>query len=195
MDRKTLLLLTILVEGGLFALGWLLLGGTRAPIWLKFGASWGATASGLLSCIPLLSALYLVDRSDWAPISRLRRLMDEQVRPIFANCKGVDLALIALVAGVGEELFFRGWLQTVLVTRFDVWVGILAASLIFGLSHYLSTGYAVYAFLTGIYLGVIFQASENLYIAMLIHALYDFIAMVYLVHKGSGREDELTTVE
>ena len=195
MDRKTLLLLTIIVEGGLFALGWLLVGAARAQVWLKFSASWSATASGLLLCIPLLSALYLVERSRWAPVLHLTRLIDEKVTPIFTNCKVFDLALIALVAGVGEELFFRGWLQPALITRFDVWVGILAASLIFGLAHYLSTGYAVYAFLTGIYLGLIFLASENLYIVMLIHALYDFIALVYLVHKGSGREDELTTVE
>jgi uncharacterized protein len=193
MDRKTLLLLTILVEGGLFVIGLLLLGGARTQVWLKFGVSWSATASGLLLCIPLLSALYLVDRSHWPPISGLRKLIDEQVRPIFANCKCVDLALIALAAGVGEELFFRGWLQTVLVTRFDVWVGILAASLIFGLSHYLSTGYAVYAFLTGIYLGVIFQSSENMFIVMLIHALYDFTALVYLVSRSPGKEEELTT--
>jgi membrane protease YdiL (CAAX protease family) len=40
--------------------------------------------------------------------------------------------------------------------------------------------------LTGVYLGVIYQASGNLYIVMIIHALYDFIALVYLVRKGKS---------
>ena len=60
----------------------------------------------------------------------------------------------------------------------------MIASVIFGLAHYLSPTYAIYAGLVGLYLGIIFQASENLYIVMAIHALYDFIALVYLVKKG-----------
>lgn len=104
--------------------------------------------------------------------------------PIFTNCNIVDLAIIALLAGVGEELFFRGWMQTVLAERSGVWVGILAASLIFGLLHYLSITYAIYAFATGIYLGVIYYVFGNLYIVMAIHAVYDFVALVYLVRKG-----------
>ena len=86
-------------------------------------------------------------------------------------------------------------MQAVLIERSGVLSGILITGLVFGLLHYLSTTYAIYAFLTGIYLGIIYQASGNLYIVMAIHALYDFIALVYLVEKGKGKETGLRAIE
>ena len=187
MSRKTLLIVAVLTEGGLFLFGLLLVGGPQA-LASKFELSWNATASALVLCFPMLAALYFAIRSDWVPLSQLRTELDEKVTLLFANLKIPDLALIAFLAGVGEELFFRGWLQGSLTNRFDVWIGILIASAIFGFAHYLSPTYAIYAGLTGIYLGMIYQVSGNLYIVMAIHALYDFIALVYLVRKGKGAE-------
>ena len=190
MARKTLLLITLFVEGGLLVIGLLLMGGLGVML-SKFNFSWSATAYALLLCIPILVMLYIGERSQWSPLVRLREEINEKVMPIFANCKIIDLAVIALLAGTGEELLFRGWLQGALTTKFGVLSGILIASVIFGLAHYLSTEYAIYAGLTGLYLGVIYQASGNLYIVMLIHAVYDFIALVYLVRKGRRVETGL----
>jgi hypothetical protein len=134
-------------------------------------------------------------RTHWTPLSRLRIELDEKVMPIFTNCKLPDLALIALLAGVGEELFFRGWLQSVLTSKFEAWLGILIASALFGLAHYLSRTYAIYAGLTGLYLGVIYQISGNLYMVMVIHTLYDFIALMYLVSKGKREKTGLRAIE
>jgi membrane protease YdiL (CAAX protease family) len=187
MSRKSLLLVAVLTEGGLFLLGLLLVGGLQV-LASKLDLSWNATASALLFCSPMLAALYFAVRSNWAPLARLRAELDEKIVPLFTHLKILDLALIALLAGAGEELFFRGWLQGALINRFDIWIGILIASVIFGFAHYLSPTYAIYAGLTGIYLGVIYQVSGNLYIAMAIHALYDFIALVYLVRRGKSGE-------
>jgi CAAX protease family protein len=182
VNRKALLLIAIFTEGGLFILGFLLMGGPQA-LASKFDLSWNTTLSALLLCLPMLAALYFAVRSNWAPLSRLRAELDEKVTPLFANLNIPDLALIALLAGAGEELFFRGWLQGALTDKFEVWTGILIASMVFGFAHYLSPTYAVYAGLTGIYLGVIYQVSGNLYVVMTIHALYDFIALVYLIYR------------
>ena len=183
MERKTLLMVTLFVEGGLYLLGMLLMGGPGA-LRSNFSFSWSATAYALMLCLPMFAGLFFAVRSRWKPMAGLRNELEEKVLPIFLNCNMVDLAIIALLAGVGEELFFRGWMQTVLAERSGVWVGILAASLIFGLLHYLSTTYAIYAFITGIYLGVIYYVFGNLYIVMVIHAVYDFVALVYLVRKS-----------
>ena len=187
MSRKSLLLVAVFTEGGLFLLGLLL---DPQALASKFSLSWNATASALLLCLPMLAALYFAVRSNWAPLSQLRAELDEKVTPLFTNLKIPDLALIALLAGIGEELFFRGWLQGSLTNRFDVWIGILIASAIFGFAHYLSPTYAIYAGLTGIYLGMIYQVSGNLYIVMAIHALYDFIALMYLVRNGKSKGTE-----
>ena len=186
MARKALLLITLFIEGGLFLIGLLLMGGTDV-IRSRLNISWSATGYAILLCIPLFVALCIAICSKWKPLSRLRNELEEKIIPIFANCKLIDLAVIALLAGVGEELFFRGWLQGALTNRLGIWVGILITSLFFGLAHYLSTTYFIYAFITGIYLGVIYQVSGNLYIVMGIHAVYDFIALAYLVRMKSDR--------
>ena len=194
MNRKVLLLITLLVEGGLFLFGLLLIGGQDA-MQSKFNFSWSATAYALLFCIPLLAVLYLSVRTQWTPLYRLKQEIDEKVLPIFANCNISDLTIIALLAGTGEELFFRGWLQSALINKFGMLMGILIVSLIFGLAHYLSITYAIYAFLTGLYLGLIYQAFGNLYIVMVIHAVYDFVALMYLLKNAGKKASSAQAVE
>jgi membrane protease YdiL (CAAX protease family) len=189
MDRKALLLITFFVEGGLFLFGLLLMGGSGA-LRSQFSFSWSAIAYALLLCLPMLASLYFVVRSRWAPLSRLLDEIEEKVMPIFANCNIVDLAFIAFLAGVGEELFFRGWMQALLVGRSGVVIGILVTSLVFGILHYLSTAYFVYAFITGIYLGIIYFATDNLFIVMAIHTIYDFIALMYLVRMKKQSQNK-----
>ncbi len=113
MDRKALLLITLFVEGGLFVIGLILMGGSGALL-PRFSLSWSATAYALLLCIPMFAALYISVRSEWGPLSRLRKEIDEKIVPIFVNCKIIDFAFIAFLAGISEELFFRGWLQSAL---------------------------------------------------------------------------------
>lgn len=183
MNRKALLLISGFVEGGLALLGLVLMRNSGLALSSRFDASWSGSAFALLFCAPLLLGLYLVLRSRWAPLVRFNEEVVASIRPIFTNCRVPDLLLIACLAGFGEELFFRGWLQGVLSVRFGTLAGIVIASAIFGAVHYLSAGYALYAGLTGLYLGAIYQVFGNLYIVMGLHALYDFIALVILVGR------------
>ena len=181
MDRKTLLLITLLVEGGLFLFGLLLMGGSGALL-PKFSLSWSATLYALLLCIPMFIGLYFAAVSKWRPLSQLRHELDEKVVAIFVNCQILDLALISLLAGSGEELFFRGFMFYGLSrSRLGIVGAILISALIW-------TG------LTGLYLGAIYQVTGNLYIVMTIHALYDFIALLYLVRHGNDRDIGLRTI-
>jgi membrane protease YdiL (CAAX protease family) len=179
VGRRTLLVVAIFFEGGLFFVALLLVGGVSA-IQERISISWSATAYALVSSIPMFAALIFSLQSGWEPISRLRKDIDEKIAPIFVNSKLIDLAVIALLAGVGEELFFRGWMQDAFVGNLGVWPGIFLPSIIFGMAHYVSTGYAIYASLTGMYLGVLYHVTGNLYVVMLIHTVYDLIALIYL---------------
>jgi len=189
VSRKSLLIISLLAEGGLALIGLLPLGSSRGEVLSQISLTWGATGYALLLCLPMLGILYIALRSKRGLFYRLKSELDEKVRPIFSNCKLIDLAFISLLAGLGEELFFRGWLQRLLTDKLGLWLGLMLASLIFGFMHSISKEYVLYAALTGVYLGLIYQVSGNLYIVIAIHALYDFIALVYLVERSSKRAE------
>jgi len=193
MDRKSLLLVSLLAEGGLGLIGLLLLGASRAEVLSQINFSLSTIAYAILLCLPVLGILFVTLRSKSKPFSRLKTELEEKIQPIFANCTVIDLVFISLLAGVGEELFFRGWMQNLLTVKFGLWFGIILTSLIFGFAHYISKEYAIYASLMGIYLGLIYQVSENLYLVIAIHALYDFIALLCLIAKGRSEKVELET--
>ena len=119
------------------------------------------------------------------PLGRLNRAVDELLVPLFAQCSPTQLALVSAFAGIGEELFFRGLLQPLLIGWLGVIAGLCLASLIFGLLHAVTPAYAIVATLVGAYLGWIALATGNLLGPMIAHSLYDFVALVYLIRTVS----------
>ena len=184
--RRTLVLWAVLVEGGLvllaLGLGWLLgCPPLRTFHWTFAHAFWGAAAGGLmLLLIPATLRL-----RTW-PFSDVLRVVEKLLVPMFRGCRLVDMAVIAVLAGLGEEMLFRGVIQDTVAGRvggpYGIWIGLAVASLVFGLAHPLSSGYFVLATLMGLYLGGIWLAFEgNLLVPVMAHAVYDFFALVYLV--------------
>lgn len=162
----------VLVEGGLtiaaLLLAWLLdvdlagvLRGTEAG-WL-----WG-----LAGTIPLLMLFHVSMRSTWTPLAEIRRFLESALGPGLATASHGTLLAIALLAGVCEELLFRGVLQPVL--------GLLWTSLLFGLLHAVTVPYALIAAVLGAFLGWQLQATGDLVAPMVTHTLYDWLAFLEL---------------
>jgi membrane protease YdiL (CAAX protease family) len=124
------------------------------------------------------------------PLRDLKSLADRLVREVFEECGWPQLAVIALAAGFGEELLFRGVVQHAIAERCGPTVALVLASLIFGLAHPLSTTYVVLAGLIGLYLGWLWLATDNLLVPILAHAAYDFLALVYLRFLTNGEPTE-----
>jgi len=87
-----------------------------------------------------------------------------------------ECLLLAAFSGVAEEAFFRGALQPLL--------GWLAASLVFGLVHFVPqraflpwTGFAV---LAGLLLGGLFEATGNLVAPVVAHATVNAVNLRFL---------------
>ena len=127
--------------------------------------------------------IYLLLRA--LPFAWLRRVADI-VRTIYrTEMKSLSLwqlALLALAAGFGEELLFRGLLQQGLCNWFPgkEWGVIVAVSLLFGMAHCLSATYAVLAFLISLCLGGLYYWTGNLLVPIIVHALYDFFVFCHL---------------
>jgi membrane protease YdiL (CAAX protease family) len=178
-------LLAACFEGGLALLAWGIAWLLNEPLWDRLKWDPADAALGLGACLPMLLLFWACLRSRLPPLVRIRRLCDEFVRPLFAPCTLAELALISLLAGLGEETLFRGVLQADLTRRVGLGPGIALASILFGLLHALTPTYAVLATLMGLYLGLVWVVADNLLVVILAHGVYDFVALIYLVRGPS----------
>ncbi len=101
--------------------------------------------------------------------------------PLLDKSSWSEIALIAVSAGVGEEMLFRGVVQASLGAWLGASWGLALASLLFGLLHPISVAYMVITAILGLYLGVLWNLGGNLLAVMITHALYDFAALGYLL--------------
>ncbi len=149
---------------------------------------------GILGTIPLLFALVLIDRYPLGPFVPLKRVVRETLLPMFQTFRIWQLLVLAICAGVGEEILFRGllqggmffWLKTLVAEHTASTTSLVIASLLFGLMHPITRTYAMICMLVGLYLGGIWMFTNNLFVPIFIHALYDFLALVYLLRGAAN---------
>ena len=150
---------------------------------------WSAAAWIVLATVPLTAWLWWLTHARWGPIARLRDVVRKSVIPLFADVSPLGLAAISLVAGIGEEALFRGVLLDTLADPLGTAGAVLLTSVLFGLAHAISRTYAILAGLIGCYLGSLLLLTDNLLVPMGVHALYDFVALMYLVRYGRRAAD------
>ena len=193
-SRRGFVLSALVVEAGLgvvaIGLGAVLGVSPVRTILAKPDSNVGAILWGLAATLPMLASLMVVSR--WPPrlLREFREYVYKHIVPLFQHLGLIEMAVIALAAGVGEELLFRGLLQRGLAEWFGdsggTLYGLLVASAIFGVCHWLNATYAILAGLIGLYLGLLFVATDNLLAPITTHAVYDFVALVYLTRQGDG---------
>jgi len=178
-------------------LGWML---GRSPM-ETLDVNLHAVLSGSLAALPLLGLMLACDRISWQPIRSVSRAIDDLIAPMFRNCTWGELVGISLLAGIGEELLFRGVFQAALAdwtgdflphspagAMVGDWIALVIAAIVFGLLHAVTVAYAVLATLMGLYLGWLWMATGNLALPIAAHAVYDFLALVYILrgHRRDG---------
>jgi membrane protease YdiL (CAAX protease family) len=139
-----------------------------------------ALVRGLLACLPMFVFLVVMRASRWAPMVQLRQQVEMLVRELFGDSSWIELALVCFAAGLGEELLFRGALQPWIAEITHPSVAIVVVGLLFGLAHSLSVAYFVVATLIGCYLGWLMHAYDDLVAPITAHALYDFMAILFI---------------
>jgi membrane protease YdiL (CAAX protease family) len=135
---------------------------------------------GLVATAPMVLGLRWILRTHWGPARRLVSLVTDQLGPLLAGRSRLQLALLALLAGLAEEVLFRGVIQVGLARAISPPWALLATSVLFGLAHFASVAYAVLAAGVGAYLGALFLLQHNLLVPVMAHALYDFVALMAL---------------
>mmetsp|Transcript_9924 Transcript_9924/g.14044 ORF Transcript_9924/g.14044 Transcript_9924/m.14044 type:complete len:129 (+) Transcript_9924:1-387(+) len=102
---------------------------------------------------------------------------------------------VGLMAGTGEEMLFRGVLQTDLTDRIGVEASLLLSSFIFALLHAVTPLYAMIAGAVSLYFGILYNYYDNLTVPIVCHTVYDFFA-IFGAHLTVTRmsEDEQVNV-
>ncbi|MFK7770416.1 MAG: lysostaphin resistance A-like protein [Mariniblastus sp.] len=152
------------------------------PYW-QTGLIWGPIAT-----IPALSHLVLFHY--WKPkfYSSMQEIVDTKLKPMFQSSSLVELFIISLMAGFCEELLFRWCLQGGITSFLEpaigrqvaLIIGLGIASLAFGLCHWVNWTYMVTTLVIGVFMGGLMIATNNWLVPAVAHALYDFVALVYI---------------
>jgi membrane protease YdiL (CAAX protease family) len=169
-NRFDFLTVAILFEGSLIGVAtglgwWLEIDPLAHFVWDLAGL-----IGGLAATVPMFGLFAVAYRFPFGPFRKIKQFLLDALGPSLRACRWYDLLLVALVAGIGEEVLFRGVLQPKL--------GIWGSSILFGLVHFITPAYAVTAGLIGAYLGWLHDAGGNLLAPIVAHGLYDFLAFL-----------------
>lgn len=119
-------------------------------------------------------ALLMLAPGGWL-VDGVRAVYRDVLVPLFVRLDRPSIALIAVSAGIGEELFFRGVVQPTL--------GWVAGSLVFGLAHVggrQMVGFGLWATAMGLALGGLALATGGLLAPAIAHGVYDALALEYI---------------
>ena len=167
--------IALLTEGGVLVIAILLAGWLDIELFPLTKEPLRDLLIGTAAAVPpfLLFLFSISKAAENVPfLGSLRKKVLIEIRAIFSRCTLIDLVIISLLAGFGEEFLFRGIIQAKL--------GIVAASVIFGLFHAVSPVYVIVATIMGFYIGAAYQMSGGLLIPVQIHFVYDLAALVYI---------------
>jgi membrane protease YdiL (CAAX protease family) len=181
--------MAVVVEGGLailaIVLAWLFGVSLREQIPTGGPEVRAAILRGALVTLPMLAIFFWLVHSSRATLRQLRRQVQSLISEMFPTANVAQFALVALLAGIGEELLFRGVLQTLLVQWTTPWIGLAVTGVLFGLAHALSKLYFALATLIGLSFGWLVLHYHDLIAPMVAHSLYDFIALIYLSQRAA----------
>ncbi len=174
-------LLALLVEGALAVIG-IAVGVWSGIDWIPmFRPVDGALVLGVLGGVGLfgLHVLLLFPGGERNPLYRhIYKPLRHFLGPRLPDVGLGSIVLVAVLSGVGEEILFRGWLQTQ--------GGIVVASVLFGGAHIWGKEgipYGLYAIGMGFVLGGLFEyTGQTLWAPILAHAvnnLLGFLALKY----------------
>lgn len=158
--------------------------------WRGFEVSLDALALGGLATGVLLILLGLGagSRARWN--IDLQARVHELLQQLFPDGPTWAVPTLAVFAGLGEELLFRGVIQTALVQGTGPMIGVVLASLLFGLVHWVTFAYFLLATAMGLYLGWLYHLTGNLMVVVLVHSLYDWAAILYYLRRRQPAGDQ-----
>ncbi|MDR3193904.1 MAG: CPBP family intramembrane metalloprotease [Tannerella sp.] len=107
-----------------------------------------------------------------------------QVNLIYRMKEGESPLLLALLLllliGPAEEIFWRGYVQRVLIRKYGEWTALIATTFIYALVHLWSFNFMLVmaAAVCGAYWGLLYRYNKNLVMLIVSHAVWDVAVFI-----------------
>jgi hypothetical protein len=200
LDRDQVMIMTIAVEAGMGAAAL----GIGYYFDIPFAKSihlyppdWFALGIGAISALIAALIAIFIQRLPFSFTKQLKEDSNRVVSNLLGQCTRPDLIGIAMLAGVGEELLFRGLLQQGLMFAVPEdwlaagpWIVTAIVALLFGMLHSISIPYVVVATIASVGLSVLLITTGDLLACILCHGLYDLVLLLVLVKPQEITEEE-----
>jgi membrane protease YdiL (CAAX protease family) len=176
VSPEQIIIIALVCEGLLFLIylvASFFLGRLEAPRWPSVSEVIFGVLLAILLCMFNARLVRVSYAREW---SWMTDFIDDMIVPLVSRLGLGDALVISLAAGIGEEFFFRGLLQP--------YLGIVLTSILFSLAHFafeLKRFYklAILYFFIGILFGVVYELFQSLWVPLIFHVLYDFLAIIY----------------
>ena len=141
--------------------------------------------NGIMGTLPLCLIFIALNQLQMDSLQKIRQVLHATLGPSLSKHHWTDLFVLAAIAGISEEILFRGVIQPWIENSWGMMVGLLASSVLFGLVHAVTALYFFMATAVSIYLGLYldYDNTRNLLTPIIIHGLYDFFAFVVILHS------------
>lgn len=153
--------------------------------------------TGLKATVPLGVLAFVLDffEKSYKPLEDVSKATQRSILGLLGGVRkplvalGVSLALGA-AAGWGEEMLFRGVLQSELAGQFGDIAALISSAVIFGALHAVTPLYAILAGVASLYFGELYLQYHNLAVPIICHGVYDVGALMAAHYTVTGLSEE-----
>jgi len=150
----------------------------------------------LMVSYPIVAKSYEINQSFSLPewMNRMEGQTSEFLKTLLVMNHPLDLLVnllvIAIIPGLGEELIFRGIIQKELQSYFkSPWMAVFVASVIFSAMHFQFAGF-IPRFLLGMILGLLFYWTNNLWTSIVVHAFNNAFQVILSYFNPNMLEED-----
>uniref|UniRef100_A0A7S3VC96 CAAX prenyl protease 2/Lysostaphin resistance protein A-like domain-containing protein n=2 Tax=Chaetoceros debilis TaxID=122233 RepID=A0A7S3VC96_9STRA len=162
-----------------------------------FAINSDSVLSGLKATVPLGVLAFVLDffEKSYKPLEDVSKATQRSILGLLGGVRkplvafGVSLALGA-AAGWGEEMLFRGVLQSELAGQFGDIAALISSAIIFGALHAVTPLYAILAGVASLYFGELYLQYHNLAVPIICHGFYDVGALMAAHYTVTGLSEE-----
>ncbi|SRR5258707_4380608 len=177
---------TLIMHGLTFLLAWLTWRSFRLPLFPPYAIQWKHAAVGVAILMMFVSGAYPL----WKKMAVTNRVSVYRNMPQAPNEMSLWI-LMSISAGFAEEIVYRGVLFGILMHWMHRWwTAALLCAVIFAVSHAFQGWLSVLVILV---IAIVFQGlvwyTGTLYVAMVVHAVFDCISGLTYNGKWRARGD------